>query len=152
PWWSTILSAGFDAAVTERANRMRWPRGPRRYDLAILVELYRLAAHEFTLTLDGEPWHGPATLVAVGNAPSYGGGMRMCPAADPTDGLLDVTVVGRLSRTTLVRFKPQLRDGSHLSHPFVTTHRARTVTIVADGPSAYADGERLAPLPVTLEC
>ena len=37
----------------------------------------------------------PVTMVAVGNTPWYGGGMKVCPAADPTDGLFDVTVVGR---------------------------------------------------------
>ncbi len=38
-WWATVLCAGFDSAVNERANRWRWPRGPRRYDLAIAAEL-----------------------------------------------------------------------------------------------------------------
>ena len=151
-WWSTILCAGFDSAVNERANRMRWPRGPRRYDLAILAELFRLRPHAFTLELDGEPWSGPAVLVAVGNCPSYGGGMRMCPAADPTDGLLDVTIVGSVSRSTLIRVKPRLYEGTHVDHPLVTTARAATVTLTAPGVGAYADGEPLGPLPITMAC
>jgi diacylglycerol kinase (ATP) len=152
PWWSTIFCAGFDTAVIERAEKMRWPRGQRRYDLAILVELYRLAAREFTLDLDGVPWRGQATLVAIGNTLSYGGGMRMCPSADPTDGMLDVTIVGPLTRTTLMRFKSRLYDGTHVQHPFVSTRRARCITINATGTTSYADGERLAALPVTMEC
>lgn len=151
-WWSTILCAGFDSAVNERANRMRWPRGPRRYDLAILAELVRLAPHPFTLELDGVPWSGPAVLVAVGNSPSYGGGMRMCPAADPADGLLDVTIVGPVSRTTLIRVKPRLYTGTHVDHPLVTTARACVVTLAAEGVGAYADGEAFGPLPVTTTC
>jgi len=151
-WWSTILCAGFDSAVNERANRMRWPRGPRRYDLAILAELARLAPHPFTLELDGERWSGPAVLVAIGNSPSYGGGMRMCPAADPADGLLDVTIVGPVSRTTLIRVKPRLYLGTHVDHPLVTTLRAREVTMSAPGVGAYADGEALGPLPVSTVC
>ncbi len=151
-WWSTILCAGFDSAVNERANRMRWPRGPRRYDVAILAELFRLAPHTFTLELDGEAWTGPAVLVAVGNCPSYGGGMRMCPGADPTDGLLDVTIVGPVSRTTLIRVKPRLRLGTHVEHPLVTTLRAQSVTVTAHGVGAYADGEPLGPLPVRSQC
>jgi len=151
-WWSTILCAGFDSAVNERANRMRWPRGPRRYDVAILTELFRLAPREFTLDLDGERWTGPAVLVAVGNSPSYGGGMRMCPGADPADGLLDVTIVGPVSRTTLIRVKPRLYDGTHVDHPQVTTRRAGAVTLAAEGTVAYADGEPLAALPVSMVC
>jgi diacylglycerol kinase (ATP) len=150
-WWCTVLSAGFDAAVNERANRMRWPRGPRRYDLAILAELYRLRPMPVTITLDGEPWAGEVTLVAVGNAPTYGGGMRICPAADPADGLLDVTIAGPLSRRTLVALKPRLDVGTHVSHPAVTTRRAEVVEIAADPPGlTYADGERFLPTPVTM--
>ena len=102
-WWATVLCCGFDSAVTDRANRLRWPRGPRRYDVAILAELARLRPRELTLVLDGEPRTVAATLVAVGNTAWYGGGMRVCPAADPTDGAFDVTVVGPVSRRELVR-------------------------------------------------
>ena len=94
---------------------MRWPRGPRRYDLAILVELARLRPRRYTLRLDGVPHELDAVLVAVGNCPSYGGGMRICPDADPTDGLLDVVVAGRVDRRTLVRVKPRIYQGTHVS-------------------------------------
>lgn len=151
-WWSTILCAGFDSAVNERANRMRWPRGPRRYDLAILAELVRLAPRDFTVELDGERWQGPAALVAVGNSPSYGGGMRMCPSADPADGVLDVTIVGPVSRVTLIRTKPKIYAGTHIEHPLVSTHRAASITLSAAGTTAYADGEPFGPLPVTMTC
>ena len=54
-WWATVLCCGFDSAVSDRANRLRWPRGRRRYDVAILAELARLRPREVTLVLDGEP-------------------------------------------------------------------------------------------------
>jgi len=41
-WWGSVLCAGFDSAVNERGNAMRWPHGPRRYDIAILAELAAL--------------------------------------------------------------------------------------------------------------
>lgn len=149
-WFGAVLAAGFDAIVNERANRMRWPRGPRRYDLAILVELARLRPRRYTLRLDGVPHDLDAVLVAVGNCPTYGGGMRICPAADPTDGLLDVVVAGRVNRRTLVRVKPRIYQGTHVSHPLVTSYRARTVELAADGIVTYADGERSLELPVTI--
>ncbi len=89
-------------------------------------------------------------LVAVGNTPAYGGGMKMCPAADPTDGLLDVVVAGPISRLTLLRLQPKVYQGTHVDHPAVTSHRARTVGIDAEGITAYADGERTCPLPITI--
>jgi diacylglycerol kinase (ATP) len=149
-WYGAVLAAGFDAIVNERANRMRWPRGPRRYDLAILVELARLRPRRYTLRLDGEPHELDAVLVAVGNCASYGGGMRICPDADPTDGLLDVVVGGRFDRRTLIRVKPRIYQGTHVRHPLVRSYRARTVELTAEGITTYADGERALDLPVTI--
>ncbi|WP_189049802.1 diacylglycerol kinase [Micromonospora sonchi] len=149
-WYGAVLAAGFDAIVNERANRMRWPRGPRRYDLAILAELARLRPRRYILTLDGERLEVDAVLVAVGNCASYGGGMRICPDADPTDGLLDVVVGGRFDRRTLIRVKPRIYAGTHVTHPLVRTYRARTVTVAAAGITTYADGERSLTLPVTI--
>ncbi|MEV4755057.1 diacylglycerol kinase [Micromonospora sp. NPDC049559] len=149
-WYGAVLAAGFDAIVNERANRMRWPRGPRRYDLAILVELARLRPRRYRLSLDGVSHELDAVLVAVGNCASYGGGMRICPDADPTDGLLDVVLAGRVGRGTLMRIKPRVYRGTHVEHPLVSSHRARTVELAADGIVGYADGERALPLPLTV--
>ncbi|WP_327027101.1 diacylglycerol kinase family protein [Micromonospora sp. NBC_01739] len=149
-WYGGVLAAGFDAIVNERANRMRWPRGPRRYDLAILVELARLRPRHYTLRLDGVTHETEAVLVAVGNCPSYGGGMRICPDADPNDGLLDVVVGGRYTRRTLIREKPKIYRGTHVHHPLARTYRARTVEIAAAEITTYADGERCLPLPITI--
>jgi diacylglycerol kinase (ATP) len=151
-WWATVLCCGFDSAVTDRANRLRWPRGPRRYDVAILAELARLRPRELILVLDGAARTLPVTLVAVGNTPWYGGGMRVCPGADPDDGFFDVTVVGPISRRELVRTRPRLTAGSHVEHPAVSVHRAARVELVGDGLSTAADGEPLAPLPAVSTC
>ncbi len=151
-WWACVLGAGFDSAVNERANRMRWPRGPRRYDLAIFAELLRLKPRPFVLEVDGRREEVTATFIAVGNAPAYGGGMRIAPAADLTDGLLDVVVVGAVSRTEMVRMKPSVYTGAHVEHPAVTTSRGSVVRLESAGAVAYADGERLAALPVTSHC
>ncbi|RFU20767.1 diacylglycerol/lipid kinase family protein [Geodermatophilus marinus] len=152
-WWATVLCCGFDAAVTERADRLRWPRGPRRYDLAVLAELARLRPREVTLELDGRPRTLPVTLVAVGNTAWYGGGLPVCPGADCGDGLLDVTVVGPVSRRELVRTRPRLAAGAHLTHPAVTVHRVARVGLAGEpGLAAWADGEPVGALPVTAEC
>jgi diacylglycerol kinase (ATP) len=158
-WYGGVLAAGFDAIVNERANRMRWPRGDRRYDLAIFAELVRLRPRHYQLELDGVRHELDGVLVAVGNIASYGGGFRICPDADPTDGLLDVLVAGRIGRFTLTRLRPRAYRGTHVEHPLVTVHRARVVRLgvgrvgSGGGPAgitSYADGERCLPLPVTI--
>ena len=151
-WYGAVLAAGFDAIVNERANAMRFPRGPRRYDVAIAAELLRLRTRRYSLRLDGRPLEVDAVLVAVGNTRSYGGGMRICPAADATDGLLDVVVGADMGRITLVRLKPRLYQGTHTDHPLVSSYRAATVELSAEGITGYADGERAFALPVTITC
>ena len=151
-WWVTVLCCGFDSAVSDRANRLRWPRGRRRYDVAVLAELARLRPLELTLTLDGETQTLPVTMVAVGNTPWYGGGLNICPGADPADGLFDVTVVGAITRLQLMRTKPLLATGRHVEHPAITVHRAARVELAAPGVTTYADGEPVAPLPAVAEC
>ena len=151
-WFGAVLAAGFDAIVNERANRMRWPRGRRRYDLAILFEMARPRPRRYTLELDGVDHSFEGTLVAVGNCASYGGGMRIAPAADPADGLLDVVIAAPLGRAALARLKPRLRHGTHVTDPRVTVFRARQVRLHADGIIGYADGERIGPLPLEVTC
>jgi diacylglycerol kinase (ATP) len=151
-WYGVVLAAGFDAIVNERANRMRWPRGPRRYDLAIALETARLRPRFYQLELDGADRSFAGVLVAVGNCPSYGGGLRICPDADPADGLLDVVTAAPLGRIALARLKPRLRRGTHVTDPLVTAFRARQVRINAEEIIGYADGERIGPLPLVVDC
>ncbi|NKE59354.1 sphingosine kinase [Lentzea sp. PSKA42] len=150
-WFATVLCAGFDSAVNERANAMRWPAGPRRYDLAILAELASLRSAPLMVATESETFSLDATLVAVGNTPNYGGGIPVCPGADAHDGLFDVTVVEHASRSMLMRMLPTLRTGKHTEHPAVRTFRAREVTLSGGNDwIAYADGERLEALPVSV--
>jgi len=146
----TVLCAGFDALVNERANRLTWPRGQMRYNIATLAELRVFQPLRYTLALDGSPLSLEAMLVAVGNGPSYGGGLRMCEGADLTDGLLDVVVIKPLSRAGLVRTYPKLFRGTHTTHPQYERHRVRSVTVASPGITAYADGERFGALPLTV--
>lgn len=148
----TVLAGGFDALVNERANRMTWPRGPMRYNVAIAAELGVFRPRTYTLDLDGAVRRVPAMLVAVGNTSSLGGGMRVTEGAVVDDGMLDVVVVKQISRTSLVLNFPKVRAGTLARHPAYEHHRVRRVTVAAPGITAYADGEPVGPLPLTVEC
>ncbi len=151
-WYVTVLAAGFDAVVNERANRMTWPKGQMRYNLATMAELRTFEPLPYTLDLDGHEVRTDAMLVAVGNGPSFGGGLRIAEGAELDDGLLDVVVIGPMSKLELVRTYPKLFKGTHVDHPQYTRHRVRKVTVAAPGIVAYADGERFGALPLTVEC
>ena len=147
----TVLAAGFDAIVNERANAMTWPKGQMRYNLATLAELRVLAPIPYVLELDGVEERLEATLVAVGNGPSFGGGLRITEGAVLDDGMLDVVVIKPLSKLDLLRTYPKLFKGTHVHHPQYRHHRVRRVTVAAPGIVAYADGERIGALPLTIE-
>jgi diacylglycerol kinase (ATP) len=147
----SVVAAGFDSMVNERANAMSWPRGVLRYHLATLLELRVFRPLHYRLELDGVPKELDAMLVAVGNGPMFGGGLRIAHGAEMDDGLLDVVVMHPMSRTALVRAYPSLRTGGHTRHPAYEHHRVRSVRVDAPGVVAYADGERVAPLPLTVD-
>ncbi|MFG2916154.1 diacylglycerol kinase [Kitasatospora sp. NPDC048298] len=148
-WYGSVLATGFDSLVSDRANRLRWPRGRMRYNLAIAVEFANLRPLPFRITLaDGTVVERDLTLAAVGNTRSYGGGMLICPAALPDDGLLDVTLVDAMPRLRIARFFPTLFKGTHITHPEVTTLRTESLRIESPGITAYADGEFITSLPV----
>ena len=114
-WFGTVMAAGFDSLVSDRANRMRWPHGRMRYNLAMLAELSQLRPLPFRLVLDDEKEIvADLTLAAFGNTKSYGGGMLICPNADHADGQLDITIVRSGSRTRLVRLFPTVFKGTHV--------------------------------------
>ena len=147
-WSLGVTSMGLDSAVNERANRTRRFNGTTRYVLALLAEMRTFRTYEYVVTVDGESMDGPATLIAIGNGSSYGGGMQICPTANMTDGILDITWVDRASRTTILRVFPRIFSGSHVKHPAVRVLQGRTVTVQAKGPVVYADGERVGDLPI----
>jgi diacylglycerol kinase (ATP) len=150
-YYVTVLAAGFDAKVNERANQMSWPKGQMRYNLATLAELRTFEPIPYVLDIDGEEHRFSACTVAVGNGPSFGGGLRIAEGALLDDGLLDVVVIGPISKLELVRTYPKLFKGTHIHHPEYRHYPARTVTIAAPGVVAYADGERIAALPLTVD-
>ena len=150
-WFGTVAATGFDSLVTDRANRMTWPHGRLRYYIAMLAELSQLRLLPFRMVLDGtREIDADITLAAFGNARSYGGGLLICPNADPTDGLLDITMAHSASRTKLVRLFPTVMKGTHVDLDEVTTARAKSIHVECPGINVYADGDFACALPAEI--
>ena len=77
--------------------------------------------------------------------------MKVCPDADPADGLLDLTIIHSASRAKLLRLLPEMFPGTFVRDPCVELLRARTVRIERPGLTGYGDGEALAPGPLDIE-
>lgn len=147
-----IASVGFDSEVNQRANGINWASGTPVYVLAVLQTLVGWESPSFEIDVDGRRSEVRGWFVSVGNGISYGGGMRICPAADAHDGLLDVTVLGDAGKLEFLRTFPRVFKGTHVDHPKVTTFRGSRVTVAADRPlRCFTDGEDTCDAPVTIE-
>jgi diacylglycerol kinase (ATP) len=143
-----VLATGFDALVNQRANTMPWPKGSLRYVVAALAEIRVFTPLHYRLRVDGEVRELEAMLVALGNTPYYGGGMQICPAADPRDGLLELTIIHPVSRLTLLQLLPRMHTGTFVRHPCVERLRAQEVVVEGVGLLGFGDGEYVGEAPL----
>jgi diacylglycerol kinase (ATP) len=150
-WFGAVLSSGFDSVVNERANSLKWPTGPTKYNVAIALELPLFKPSHFEIELDDQRFNTEAMLVAVGNGSSYGGGMQVCPEASINDGFFDVMILRPVSKIEFIKVFPKVYSGQHIQHAEVDVYRTRKIRISSNA-VAYADGERIGALPVSAEC
>jgi diacylglycerol kinase (ATP) len=146
-----VVGTGFDAAVAGREEKIPVLRGAGRYVLALIAELPRFNAATITLDVDGATREMRAMMVAIANGTTYGGGMRVAPAATLTSGRLEVCIVGDLSKPEFLRAFPRVFRGTHVTHPAVTMLSGNEVRIAADRPlRLIGDGEWFGELPATV--
>ena len=150
-WALGSASAGFDALVNARANKMKWPKGPNRYYVAMLLELAKFKPIKYQSVIDGSPKDFEAMLCVVSNTGVFGGGMLVVPDASVTDGVLDVLLVKKMSRLRFVTIFPKVYKGTHVSDKDVEILRAEKISITADGMPIYSDGEYVGQAPFQAE-
>ena len=148
-WFFGTASAGFDALCNQRANEMSWPKGQRRYDIAMVLELAKFKPIHYEATIDGEHRSFDAMLCAVANGPAFGGGMYIAPDAKVDDGFLDLFIVHAMSRLELLKVFPKVYSGGHVSHPAVEFVRAKTLKLSSGNMPVYSDGEARGHSPLT---
>lgn len=171
-WVAGAVSAGLDAAVNARANRMRFPRGEARYVVAALAEIAAYRAWGYRVRIvDAELlagpalpgltweqgaafWSGDGALMTLANSPRIGGGIPVAPQASMTDGRVDVVIAGDVGHVGAGRLFPQLLRGDHLASSEVMMLRGTAVELEYAGdhvPELYGDGEFLGAPPVRVE-
>ena len=142
-WVGCGFSLGFDARINRRANAIRLPIGPLRYQVALLAEVLAGGSRTFDLELDGTTLRYPGLLTTVMNTRTLGGGIPVIPNADPEDGQLDVISVEQVTRRRLLSVLGLLAQGKHPGLPEVTIERGLRLRLASPGEIGYADGERV---------
>lgn len=149
--FACIASVGYDSDANRIANEARIIRGNLVYLWAGIRALAAWQPARFAVTLDGRELEFDGYTVVVANSPYYGGGMKVAPAADPADGLLDVVFVKRSSKLRFLANLPKVFSGSHVELDQIETYRVREVVIGANRPfDVYADGDPITTLPATI--
>jgi YegS/Rv2252/BmrU family lipid kinase len=146
-----IASAGLDSDVQVIANSTRLPLGRLIYVYATLRALRGWRHARWELEVDGERRAFSGYAVAVANSGVFGGGMYLAPRAELDDGVLDVVLTRACPKRRYLVNLPRVFRGTHVGSPDLVFLRGREISFHADRPfSAYADGDPIAELPVTI--
>ncbi|MEN9990088.1 MAG: hypothetical protein RL508_1067 [Actinomycetota bacterium] len=143
------VSAGFDALVNQKANQLRFPKGPPRYQVALILELLKFRGIRYQAVIDGKPRTIDAMLCAVANAPRFGAGMMIAPHAKVDTGVLELFIVHKISRLELLKVFPKVYTGGHVSHPAVEFVTASELSLDCGDRPIFADGEYAGNSPLT---
>jgi diacylglycerol kinase (ATP) len=152
-YFANVASAGMSGAIAQRANETTKALGGKAsYLWATLAVFARWKVGEVRVAVDGLERTGRMHDVVVANGRYFGGGMMMCPEASPDDGLLDVLLIGDLTKRDLLVTLPKTYRGRHLPHPKAESLRGATVTIDASEPLPIElDGEQPGTTPARFE-
>ena len=152
-YFANVASAGISGAIAQRANDASKALGGKiSYYWATLAVFARWQTGEMRVSVDGEIRGGKMIDVVVANGRYLGGGMKMCPEAEPDDGLFDALVIGDVTKRDLLFVLPKTYRGKHLPHPRLEMLRGRVVTVDADEPLPIElDGEQPGTTPARFE-
>ena len=141
-----ICSVGLDARIgTDVARYKRLPllQGFRAYAVSTVVNVIRGVSEHYVVEVNGETIDGQQTMICVCNGRYYGGGFNPVPAADPTDGVLDVLIVKKVSRLKVAQVVGKYKAGKYAEFPDLIRHlRTDHIRIRCDKPTTInLDGE-----------
>ena len=150
-YYLNILGVGFVSDVTATAAKLKL-LGNASYTIGVIYRTAFLGTFGLELELDGNIIEREATFLEISNS-RFTADFLMAPEAKIDDGLLDVTLLGRISRRRLLRLFPSVFKGEHVQYPEVETFTARSIKVVSDQPKILTpDGELIGTTPADVTC
>ncbi len=124
-----IASFGLGGLTDRIVNASpKWLGGRASFLLGAVRALTAYRNAPVRVTLDGAVFvEHPIVNVAIANGRFFGGGMKVAPDADPSDGSFDVIAVGDLSRLRSLALTGHIYRGTHVDEPDIRVGRAREV-------------------------
>ena len=131
-----ICSVGLDARIgADVSNYKRLPllSGFRAYAVSTVINVIRGIAEHYVVEIDGQRIDADQTLLCACNGRFYGGGFNPVPEADPTDGLLDILLIKKVSRLQVAKVVGKFKAGRYKELPELVRHfRTDRVKIICD--------------------
>jgi len=151
--FANVASAGMSGAIAQRANETTKALGGKAsYLWATFAVFSGWEATEIEVVVDDVRRTGRMFDVVVANGRFFGGGLQICPEAEPDDGLFDVLTIGDVTKRDLVLTMPKMYRGTHLPHPKAELLRGPSVTVTSETPLPIElDGEQPGTTPATFE-
>ena len=142
-----ICSVGLDARIgTDVSNYKRLPllSGFRAYAASTVVNIVKGIAEHYVVEINGETIDGEQTFICACSGRFYGGGFNPIPEADPSDGMLDVLLVKKLSRLQIPAIIGKYKNGKYKELGDIATYyKTDRVVIRCDKPTSInVDGEQ----------
>lgn len=152
-YFLNVVGVGFDAAVANEVNtNINFLTGTAAYIYGVFKMIFKYKSHQMKISIDDKVYSGRYFLVAVANGKYFGGGLKIAPQADPSDGYFNICLIREVSQMEVVKVLPSVFNGNHINHPAVNFYKGKRVKIEsAEEVLVQADGELKGTLPVTFE-
>jgi diacylglycerol kinase (ATP) len=150
-YYLCIAGSGFDSQVNDLANNTRLPiKGPAKYSYSVYKTLITFKSKKFFIEYNNNHREIFGMMITASNMPSYGGGMKITPDADPEDGLFDICIIKRMSKLHFVKVFPRVYEGKHTGDSNVEIFRTNHFKLDSEYRfSVFADGEYICKLPAS---
>jgi len=151
-YFINILGFGFVTDIAGTAFKLRM-FGDLSYILGVLYQTIMLESYHLKIEADGKIMERENVFVEISNTRYTGKDFLMAPSAKIDDGLLDITLLNKLSRVKVMQCLPKIFKGTHIHMKEVETFRAKHLKIETDSPKLLTpDGQLMGSTPIEVEC
>lgn len=146
-----VAGTGFDVDVVRNMNKVRKVfTGGLAYFLGIVMSIIGHRSIELVITMDGKNYKRTALLIAVANGKCYGGGLRISPESDASDGLFNIVIINSLPKWRILFELPKLKRGDIERISVAEQFRCSEITIKCNKQLSFnIDGEIKGQTPMT---
>jgi|TARA_B110000495_G_scaffold91894_1_gene79332 YegS/Rv2252/BmrU family lipid kinase len=145
-----LVGWGMPTDINNLAEKMRW-LGTQRYNVATLIEVMRNSKRFAELKVNGESITDDFAFIIACNTIHVGKGMKMAPKAQLDDGLVDIIIVPKVNRFSLLKLFPKLFTGEHINSPELQYKQVNSFSIIPkENNKLNIDGELLGTTPVNV--